>query len=167
MPMYHDAQRVLQREFLATADPSGQPTCSYKGGEPGFIAVPDPGTIIFPWYDGNGMFLSAGNVAAASPVGILLIDFEAGKRLRIEGDAVLWRDPVALRAWPGALFLMRVAVGRVYPNCPRYIHHYQLVERSAFVPHAGVVPPVPAWKRAEWAADVLPKGDPARLPGPP
>ncbi len=50
----------------------------------------------------------------------------------------------------------------VFPNCPRYIHKYQLVERSKFVPHAGVPTPVPAWKRYEWAKDVLPAGDPAK-----
>jgi hypothetical protein len=50
----------------------------------------------------------------------------------------------------------------LFPNCPHYIHKYQLVERSAHVPRAGVETPVPAWKRFEWAHDVLPAGDPAR-----
>jgi hypothetical protein len=35
------------------------------------------------------------------------------------------------------------------------------VERSKFVPRADVATPVPAWKRYEWARDVLPEGDPA------
>jgi uncharacterized protein len=55
-----------------------------------------------------------------------------------------------------------VAVDRIYPNCPRYIHHYQLVERSRFVPRAAVQTPVPGWKQMHWAADVLPADDPAR-----
>lgn len=50
----------------------------------------------------------------------------------------------------------------VFPNCPRYIHKYQLVERSKFVPHAGVATPIPAWKQFDWAKDVLPEGDPAK-----
>jgi hypothetical protein len=49
----------------------------------------------------------------------------------------------------------------VFPNCPRYIHKYQLVERSKFVPRADVSTPTPAWKRYDWAKDVLPAGDPA------
>ena len=48
--------------FLATVDEHGAPQCSYKGGAPGFVRVVDDRTIAFPLYDGNGMFLSAGNV---------------------------------------------------------------------------------------------------------
>src|SRR3954466_737449 len=43
--------------FLATADADGRPTCSYKGGEPGFVRVLDERTVAFPNYDGNGMYL--------------------------------------------------------------------------------------------------------------
>jgi len=73
--------------FLATSDPSGQPTCSFKAGEPGFIRVLDQQTLAFPWYDGNRMYLSAGNVAAWPGIGLLLIAFDAQRRLRLEGDA--------------------------------------------------------------------------------
>ena len=34
-----------------------------------------------------------------------------------------------------------------------------LVERSSYVPRAGIVTPVPEWKRGELAAGVLPEGD--------
>jgi uncharacterized protein len=50
----------------------------------------------------------------------------------------------------------------VYPNCPRYIHKYSLVERSRFVPRPQADTPVPDWKRMDWACDVLPADDPAR-----
>ena len=50
--------------FLATADADGAPQCSYKGGEPGFVRVLDEHTIAFPSFDGNGMYLSLGNIAA-------------------------------------------------------------------------------------------------------
>ena len=46
--------------FIATADADGQPQCSYKGGEPGFVRVLDERTIAFPVYDGNGMYLTPG-----------------------------------------------------------------------------------------------------------
>jgi len=42
-----------------------------------------------------------------------------------------------------------------------------MVERSSFAPRVGVTTPVPAWKRMEWSCDVLPEGDPARLPDDP
>src|SRR2546423_14000834 len=48
--------------FLATADADGRPQCSFKGGDPGFVKVLDETTLAFPNYDGNGMYLSMGNV---------------------------------------------------------------------------------------------------------
>ena len=73
--------------FLATADEDGFPTCSYKGGDPGFVRVLDERTIAFPVYDGNGMFLSLGNLTLNPRVGLLFIDFEGQKRLRLDGLA--------------------------------------------------------------------------------
>lgn len=159
-----DMRFVSSRDmfFLATSDPEGYPTCSFKAGDPGFLHAVDAKTLLFPSYDGNGMFLTAGNVAATRRVGLLLIDFESPRRLRIEGEAELLDDADVLAAYPGAQFAIRVHVRRVYPNCPRYIPRYQLVERSPFIPRSGSTPPVPDWKRADWARGVLPARDPAR-----
>jgi len=152
----------LDMFFLATADAEGQPSCSYKGGEPGFVRVVDPGTLAFPNYDGNGMFLSMGNLARNRLVGLLFIDFLRPKRLRISGEATVHFDDALLAAYPEAQFIVRVAVTRVFPNCPRYIHKHALVERSSFVPKTGCATPIPSWKKSDWASDVLPEGDPAR-----
>jgi predicted pyridoxine 5'-phosphate oxidase superfamily flavin-nucleotide-binding protein len=149
----------LDMFFLATADEHGRPTCSYKGGDPGFVRVLDERTLAFPAYDGNGMFLSAGNVLVNPEVGLLFVSFPRGRRLRLQGTAsISLEDPLAA-SWPGALFAVRVRAREVFPNCPRYIHRYELVERSRFVPRDGAPPPVPEWKRREWARDVLPGGD--------
>lgn len=75
--------------FLATADAAGRPNCSYKGGDPGFVRVLDPGTLVFPSYDGNGMYLSTGNAVENPNVGLLFIDFANRKRLRVNGTAQL------------------------------------------------------------------------------
>jgi predicted pyridoxine 5'-phosphate oxidase superfamily flavin-nucleotide-binding protein len=150
--------------FLATTDSDNQPSCSYKGGAPGFVRVVDPGTLAFPTYDGNGMFLSMGNLAQNRRVGLLFIDFLQPKRLRVHGEASVRFDDPLLPEYREAQFIVRVAVTRVFPNCPRYIHKYALVERSSFVPRADRATPVPNWKKSEWAADVLPETDPARKP---
>lgn len=154
----------LDMFFLATVDELGQPTCSYKGGDPGFVTVVDDATLAFPNYDGNGMYLSMGNVSAARHVGLLFIDFEHQRRMRVDGTAELRHDDPLLARYPEAQFVVRVQAERIYPNCPRYIHKYQLVERSAFVPRVGSATPIPGWKQTEWARDVLPGGDPARGP---
>jgi len=108
------------------------------------------------------MFLTLGNLSATAKVGLLFLDFEHPNRLRVHGVAwVNTHDPL-LGTWPGAQLVVRIAVTEVFPNCPRYLHRMQLVERSHFVPHADVPTPVPDWKRADWANDALPEGDPAR-----
>jgi predicted pyridoxine 5'-phosphate oxidase superfamily flavin-nucleotide-binding protein len=151
--------------FLATVDADGRPQCSYKGGEAGFVRVLDEHTLAFPNYDGNGMYLSAGNVLDTSRVGMLFIDFVAQRpsRLRVGGLAsVDWQDAL-IDSYAGAQFVVRVRVDEVFPNCPRYIHRMALVERSRYVPHVGTLAPIPEWKRSDWARDVLPAGDAARL----
>jgi predicted pyridoxine 5'-phosphate oxidase superfamily flavin-nucleotide-binding protein len=148
--------------FLATVNGRGEPSCSYKGGEPGFVRVLNPTTLAFPCYDGNGMYLSMGNVAATRQVGMLFIDLCSPKRLRVNGAARIEPAGFATPAYAEAQFIVVVDIREVFPNCPRYIHKYQLVERSKFVPHEGVPTPVPGWKKMDWACDVLPDGDPAR-----
>jgi uncharacterized protein len=147
--------------FLATADGTGTPQCSYKGGEPGFVRVLDQHTIAFPSFDGNGMYLSLGNVLANPRVGLLFLDFEGQRRLRLNGVASIQVDDPLLHEYPRAQCVVRVRATEVFPNCPRYIHKLELVERSRFTPRADCEPPVPEWKRREWARDVLPADDPA------
>lgn len=150
--------------FLATADSAGRASCSYKGGDPGFVRILDPQTLVFPNYDGNGMYLSMGNATENPNVGLLFIDFENQKRLRLNGTAKRASGAVLTPRYQEAQFVVMVSVREVFPNCPRYIHKMQLVERSKFVPRAASSTPVPGWKRMEWASDVLAADDPARLP---
>ena len=147
--------------FVATVDADGQPQCSYKGGDPGFVRVLDERTIAFPIYDGNGMYLTAGNLMLTGSVGLLFIDFEGRKRLRLNGVASVSEHDPLLAEYPEAQLIVRVAATEVFPNCPRYIHEYRLVARSRFVPKSECETPVPKWKRNDWARDVLPEGDPA------
>jgi predicted pyridoxine 5'-phosphate oxidase superfamily flavin-nucleotide-binding protein len=162
-----DRRFIEERDmfFLATADAEGRPTCSYKGGEPGFVRVLDPYTVAFPHYDGNGMYLSTGNVLVNPAVGLLFIDFELGHRMRVDGTASIDVEDPLRDAYAEAQLVVRVRARAVYPNCPRYIHRYRLVRRSRFVPHDDCLTPVPEWKRSDWAVDALPHHDPARDPG--
>jgi len=145
--------------FLATADAQGCPDCSYKGGVPGFVRVVDAATIAFPSYDGNGMFKSTGNILANPQVGLLFIDFESPKRLRVNGRASIDLDDPLLAECEGAQLLVRVRAQAIFPNCPRYIHKMQIVEQSVYAPCAGHVPPIPKWKTFAHFNEVLPPGD--------
>jgi uncharacterized protein len=151
--------------FIATADEHGRPQSSYKGGDPGFVRVLDERTIAFPNYDGNGMYLTAGNLLVNPHVGLLFIDFEGRKRMRLNGIASVDENDPLLAEYPEAQFVVRVRATEVFPNCPRYIHEYRLARRSRFVPKADCETPVPAWKMREWSHDALCKDDPAYEPG--
>lgn len=148
--------------FIATVDAEGRVNCSYRGGDPGFVRAVDEHTLAFPNYDGNGMYLSMGNVLGTGQVGLLFIDFENPQRLRFNGEASIDFDDPLRASFPEAQFVVRVRAREIFGNCPRYIHKMKLVERSRFVPKTGCTTPVPAWKTGEWVADVLPEGDPAR-----
>lgn len=145
--------------FLTTIDHRGFPTCSHKGGTPGFIRVIDSKTIAFPSYDGNGMFLSMGNIARNSKVGMLLIDFEVPHRIRIHGEASLDFDDPLLASFPGAELVIRVRIEDIFINCPRYIHRYQRIENSRYAPKADCPAALPQWKRIDGLQDALPERD--------
>jgi len=148
--------------WLATVDHEGRPTVSYKGGAPGFVRVLDPGTIAFPSYDGNGMFYSMGNIAASAAVGMLFMSFEQPFRLRVQGNATVRADDPLLGEFPGAQLLVRVAVTHVFQNCPRYVHRYDKVQSSRYVPTADGRAPLAGWKRIDVIQDVLPASDQGR-----
>ena len=159
-----DFIQSLDLFFIATVDDRGRVNCSYKGGEPGFIRVLDPQTIAFPNYDGNGMYLSMGNVIKTGQVGLLFIDFQNQSRMRLNGEATIDLQDPLLAEYPEAQFIVRVKAREVFPNCSRYIHRMILDERSVFVPRAGCTTPVPGWKKGDFVADVLPHDDPANDP---
>jgi hypothetical protein len=132
--------------FLATADAAGRPTCNHKGGAAGFVRVVAPDELAFPDFDGNGMFLNIGNISVNPGVGLLFIDFEKPKRLRVDGSASVSRDDPLLAHTVGAQLIVRVKARAIYPNCPRYVPKMTLVEPSIYAPLPGVEPPEPAWK---------------------
>lgn len=144
--------------FLATADAEGKPDCSFKGGVAGFVRVSAPDELVFPDYDGNGMFKSLGNIAANPNVGLLFISFERPQRLRVNDTATVRRDDPLLAHTVGAQLVVRVKARAIFPNCPRYIPKLQLVEPSIYAPRPGADFPEPAWKeKPEFAAVMHPR----------
>ena len=156
-----DRQFIEGRDlfFLSTIDHKGRPSCSYKGGDPGFVRVVDGKTIAFPSYDGNGMFYSLGNMAANAEVGLLFIDFEKPHRLRLHGTASVQENDPLLASFSGAQVVVRVRVAEIFVNCPRYVHQFKKVKHSPFVPKPAEAAPVPDWKRIDLLHDVLPERD--------
>ena len=144
--------------FLSSIDHRGYPTCSHKGGEPGFIKVIDEKTIAFPSYDGNGMFLSLGNINASNKVGMLFIDFETPHRIRVHGIASIDRNDSLIKEFHGAELVVRIKITEIFVNCPRYINKYQRVQSSKYTPKTDFEKPLtPQWKLIDGLQDVLPE----------
>ena len=157
---FSDEDRVFVQSrsmfFLATADAQGRPDCSYKGGMPGFVRITAADELAFPSYDGNGMFRSLGNVLVNPAVGMLFIDFESPRRLRVNGFATMAENDPLQVEFPGAQLMIRVRAARIFPNCPRYIHRAGAGEISPYAPRDGHTPPEPKWKSMAMFVDVLP-----------
>ncbi len=141
--------------WLSTVDAQGWPDVSYKGGDPGFVQVVGRTELRIPSYDGNGMMRSMGNIADTGRVGLLFVDTARPWRLRVHGTARVSSDPSDVAAHHGAQAVIVVTVGRLFPNCGRYIHQGDRV--SEYVPREGHEPPVPEWKTYDVVADVLPR----------
>ena len=141
--------------FIATADTEGRPDCSHKGGMPGFVRVSGPNELVFPDYDGNGMFKTLGNIASNPHVGLLFIDFEKPRRLRVNGTATISRDDPLLTHTVGAQLIVRMTASAIFPNCPRYIPRMHFIESSMYAPRAGEEFPEPAWKSFPEFAPVI------------
>lgn len=162
----HDTITDLDREFIqardmffiSTIDADGNPTVSYKGGRVGFVKIIDDTTIAFPDYDGNGMFLTTGNITVNRDVGLLFIDFENPMRLRLHGQASIETNSPLLQEYPEAKLMIIIAIKNLFINCPRYIHKYQKLETSKYVPNSDQPTPSPHWKEMDQFKDVLPEG---------
>ena len=149
--------------FLSTIDHQGRPTLSYKGGDPGFVTIVDDRTIAFPSYDGNGMFLSMGNILGNPEVGMLFIDFEHPNRLRLQGRASIQSNDPLLAEYREAELIVRVAIQQAWVNCPRYIHRYTKQQASRHVPREHANTPLAEWKRIDAMQEVVPAKDAARV----
>lgn len=150
--------------FLATRAPDGTLDVSVKCGRPGFVEIPQLRQLVFPDYDGNGMFRSLGNIRATADVALLFVEFSGRQRkLRLQGRAEVEvcvpqgdrRASGGPQTGPQAR--VHVSISRVFPNCPRYLPTLAWAQPSAYVDALGREPLEPEWKRkpdlAPWVAE--------------
>ena len=149
--------------FLSTIDHNNRPTVSYKGGDPGFVKVIDETTLAFPSFDGNGMFMSMGNIKQNNKIGMLFISFEKPHRLRVHGEATITEGDSLLKIYPEADLIVRVKLTDYWQNCPRYIHRYKKINGSKYVPKKNKKTPVAGWKKTDIVQDVLSKKDSKKI----
>ncbi|MFJ8249284.1 pyridoxamine 5'-phosphate oxidase family protein [Streptomyces sp. NPDC094466] len=111
------ADFLVRQPFLVVggADERGRIWATQLSGEPGFLSVPAPGTLIIgalpPPGDPLAGLLSGAGTGGAAParIGMIGIEPETRRRMRMNGRAV--------RAGDG----LRVDLDQAVANCPKYI----------------------------------------------
>ena len=161
-----DAKKFIETRdmfFLSTINHNNMPTVSYKGGNPGFVKVINSKTLVFPSFDGNGMFMSMGNIKENKNVGLLFIAFDKPHRLRVHGKASVSKDKNLLKDFKEAELVVKIKLENYWQNCPRYIHKYVKIDESKYVPKKNVQTPLAGWKKTDLVQDVLPEKDKKRV----
>jgi uncharacterized protein len=148
--------------WVATVDADGWPDVSYKGGARGFVTVVDPSELRIPFFNGNGMWRTLGNIRDNGRVALLFVDLERPWRMRVHGTGTVRTDAEATAPYHEAEAVLVVHVRRVFPNCGRYIHQDGAI--SPYVPRDDRPTPIPDWKRLPILREVLPASDPAVHP---
>ncbi|HEY5627777.1 MAG TPA: pyridoxamine 5'-phosphate oxidase family protein [Nitrospira sp.] len=84
-------QKFIERQemvFIATSDSGGACDCSFRAGTPGFIAVLDQQTLLYPEYRGNGVLASVGNMLENPHIGMIFLDYyQSTVGLHVNGSA--------------------------------------------------------------------------------
>jgi uncharacterized protein len=144
--------------FIASASKDGRPDCSIKSGDKGFVKIIKPNCLLFPDYDGNGMFRTLGNVIENPYVGMLFLELTGDRRkLRVNGIASISEDVQLLNQFPGSKLVIRITAFDVFPNCPRYAPKIEVKENSIYLPNLSGERVEPPWKLNPDYEPFLPK----------
>ena len=127
------AQRLL---LAGAADPDGRVWASALAGEPGFITTPDDRTVAVAALPRAGDPLGDALAAGPAAVGLLALEPQTRRRVRVNGTAE--RGPDGLR----------IHTDQVYGNCPKYI-----ARRVPIAPDAATEPGTPVRRAALAPAD--------------
>ena len=114
---------------LATSGPEGLDT-SPRGDPAGFVHVVDEKTLLIPDRRGNNRADSLRNILRDPRVALLFLIPGVGETLRVNGRAVISKDPALLERFPFRGTLPRtvivVSAERVYFQCPKALVRSEL-----------------------------------------
>jgi PPOX class probable FMN-dependent enzyme len=150
---------------LATSGSDGSVDASPRGGNPGFIHVEGPHTLLMPDRPGNNRIDSFKNIVEGSGL-LQLIFFVPGidETLRVGGSGTITTDPALLEAMKefGKLprVVLRIDVAEAYFHCGKALMRSKLwsrdtqVEREVFPSISQVIHDQTSLGEAETQADV-------------
>ena len=111
----------LPQLFVAATDPAGRVWASVLSGPPGFVDARDERTLAVAAHPPAGSPLAAALGGGPAAVGLLGIEPETRRRIRVNGTGTLAADGLTVRT------------EQVYSNCPKYIQrrHVTAAEGAA------------------------------------
>ena len=108
---------------LASSDAGGHMDASPRGGEPGFVKMPDAHTLLLPDAPGNNRLDTLENIIATGRLGLLFMVPGFDETLRVNGCAVLSTDQADLALCADArrtpALVIRLTVESVYLHCAK------------------------------------------------
>jgi predicted pyridoxine 5'-phosphate oxidase superfamily flavin-nucleotide-binding protein len=114
--------------YFATASAGGQPYVQHRGGPAGFLRVLDARTLAFAEYAGNRQYITIGNLAENESAFLFLMDYAAGRRLKLWGRArVVDGDPALFARLADPAYEARIERAIVFTvlacdwNCSQHI----------------------------------------------
>lgn len=132
--------------LLGTAGAAGRCDVSPKGDAPGFVRVLDDRHLAIPDRPGNKRLDGMRNILANPQVGIIFLVPGNDFTLRVNGRAVITRDPALLAALEAQgkvpLMAIGVEVEEVFLHCARSFRRGRLWDPASW-PGADVLPSMP------------------------
>ena len=114
----------LPQLFVAVADADGRVWASVLSGPPGFIDTPDDRTLTVAAHPPAGSPLAGALAGRPAPVGLLGIEPDTRRRMRVNGTGRLGPHGLSVRT------------EQVYSNCPKYIQRRHVTAAAAVTPAA-------------------------------
>lgn len=103
---------------------------SPRGGEPGFVKVLGPGTLLIPDAPGNNRLDSFTNIAATGKIGLLFLIPGVDETLRVNGSARLSDAPELLEHFAhqrrAPKLVVEVSVAEAYLHCAKALMRSRL-----------------------------------------
>jgi PPOX class probable FMN-dependent enzyme len=125
---------------LASGGHSGDLDASPRGGEPGFVKVLDPHTLLMPDSPGNNRLDTLENIVATGHLGLLFMVPGFDETLRVNGRAVLSTHPTDLKACADArrtpVVAIRVTIESAYLHCAKAFMRSQLWDATRHLDRA-------------------------------
>lgn len=107
--------------FVSTSDHQFNVDVSPKGDLPGFVRVENPSELLIPERPGNRLTYGFQNIIETGSIGLIFLIPGVRETLRVNGTAVITRDPVLLREFAAngkeALLCTRVTVKECFFHC--------------------------------------------------